>query len=318
MNVSLLSILVVIFTFIPGYLHSQTNYPQLNSSVDLMLDVLPANQTLTVGELRDISGVKTKLTEILTEKLETIVVDSASKKGLSVVERRNLKAVLKEWEMDLMGIIQKQKGDKGAKQLIGTDYIIYGTTTVDDSNIFFKLKMVNLEDGRILTAKEAWMESGRDFAKWNNIKIASESVTHKLEEAIDNSLTASSPGGELTLRANSNMYKIGEHMQISFWVSRPLYVTIMDITPDGEVTQIFPNAYQTNNYAQPGFIYTIPPTEAEFEIEITGPPGTDRIKAIATDAPVSLKPILSLRGMKFTKKIVNSTKIRTLLNIDIR
>lgn len=90
--------------------------------------------------------------------------------------------------------------------------------------------------------------------------------------------------GQLSLAINKKEYKIGETMQIEFSVNEPMYVRIVVINSKGEISTIFPNAYQSDNYCKPGKTYRIP--SAEFSLDVVEPIGMDKLRAIASKNPI--------------------------------
>jgi len=69
---------------------------------------------------------------------------------------------------------------------------------------------------------------------------------------------------------------------------RDCYLTLIDIGTSGNLTVLFPNAYDRNNRIQAGRRYEIPGTSYGFDIHVGGPPSIERVKAIATTQPFTL------------------------------
>ncbi|MEQ1638498.1 MAG: DUF4384 domain-containing protein [Methylococcales bacterium] len=92
--------------------------------------------------------------------------------------------------------------------------------------------------------------------------------------------------GSLKLTTNKSSYQIGEKLQINFSVNKPMYVRIVVINSEGKIDSIFPNAYQSDNYCKPGKKYSIPAPTSDFTLNIGGPAGTDKLRAVADDKPI--------------------------------
>lgn len=91
----------------------------------------------------------------------------------------------------------------------------------------------------------------------------------------------------LSLFLNKSQFNIGDTLEVGFTVNKPMYVRMVVINPKGEVTTIFPNVYQSDNYCFPGKIYSVPPSPyADFSIKIEGPVGIDKIRAVASSDPI--------------------------------
>jgi len=86
---------------------------------------------------------------------------------------------------------------------------------------------------------------------------------------------------------------------------------------DGEVTVIYPNVFQQDNFCSPGKVYQVPPENGDFTLEVTPPAGIDRLKAIASPSPIAQELMSGTRGIQFTKKIVDSGMTRAQLSFEI-
>ena len=80
-------------------------------------------------------------------------------------------------------------------------------------------------------------------------------------------------------------YQIGETLTFNLKTDVDSYVTLMDIGSSGNATVIFPNAYHRDNFVRGGVTYQIPAVDYGFKFDVQGPPGLERIKAIATVRP---------------------------------
>ncbi len=110
--------------------------------------------------------------------------------------------------------------------------------------------------------------------------------------------------GKIKVWTEKSRYKIGDNLQVNFSVEKPMYVRVALIDSNGEVTQLFPNPYQENNYCQPGIEYQIPPKNSDLELTIFGPTGVDHITAVAKPKQFSAEV------MKFSKtgKLIGTDK----------
>ncbi|MCX8049465.1 MAG: DUF4384 domain-containing protein [Methylohalobius sp.] len=93
--------------------------------------------------------------------------------------------------------------------------------------------------------------------------------------------------GEVKLWLSKQAFKIGEPMEIFFEVTRPMFVRIVTINSAGQLSTLFPNPYQNDNYVRPGKTYKIPPSGAPVSLTVGAPEGTDKIRAIASLEPIS-------------------------------
>jgi PKD repeat protein len=107
------------------------------------------------------------------------------------------------------------------------------------------------------------------------------------EEPVPMGIVIEPPAGALSVRiwVDKPAYALGETIQIHFELSQAAYVYIWDITPDGKVTQIFPNQYDPQNYFQAG-TYTIPSAGKGYQFRVTPPTGTEWLQIMATTVPI--------------------------------
>lgn len=96
------------------------------------------------------------------------------------------------------------------------------------------------------------------------------------------------PAGDLvaTITTDKPAYAVGETVRITFTINRDAYIYIWDIPPDGNVTQIFPNGYESQNYFPAG-THTIPSPGRGYSFRVQPPLGTEWLQIMATTAPVS-------------------------------
>lgn len=83
-------------------------------------------------------------------------------------------------------------------------------------------------------------------------------------------------------------HRIGDKITVTFRASRRCYLTLLNVGTSGKLTVLFPNALHRDNSIEPNRIYTIPAEGDPFEWHLTGPPGVERLKALATLEPVAL------------------------------
>jgi len=92
-------------------------------------------------------------------------------------------------------------------------------------------------------------------------------------------------------------YRIGDKIVVYFRSDKDCYLTLFNIGTSGELTVLFPNYLFQNNFTRADRIYAIPGDEYPFEYELSGPPGVEKIKAIATTSK------LNLLDFEFSKEV---------------
>jgi len=83
-------------------------------------------------------------------------------------------------------------------------------------------------------------------------------------------------------------YRIGDRIVVYFRSDRDCYLTLFNIGTSGKLTVLFPNYLFQNNFITANKMYAIPGEEYPFEYELSGPPGVEKIKAIATTSKRNL------------------------------
>ncbi len=89
-------------------------------------------------------------------------------------------------------------------------------------------------------------------------------------------------------------FTIGKEIIYYFQSSKNCYAVLLDVATSGEVIQIFPNAYSTDNFVQENKKYAIPDknwSDDEWEyLEIAGPAGEEKIIALVSEKRFNLFP----------------------------
>jgi len=106
----------------------------------------------------------------------------------------------------------------------------------------------------------------------------------------------------MEVRTDKNAYRIGEKVVITVRTSQDCYLTLYDISTQGEVTQIFPNQFAADNQIKGGVVYSIPTQTDTFDFLISGPAGMERVRAVGTIENVNLVDARSIdRTEKFPR-----------------
>lgn len=123
--------------------------------------------------------------------------------------------------------------------------------------------------------------------------------------------------GSIQLSTNKSQYHIGDRLTVNFSVNEPLYVRIVAINSQGEIATLFPNPYQSDSYCKPSRNYSIPPSGAKFTLDISGPPGKDKIRAIASHKPIPPDALSFTTNGQFDEGKMSSYSIRAATDYDV-
>lgn len=277
-----------------------------------LLAPIPKDKRIAFVEFTDSTGEVTKFSQSIYLQLEPIVITEGNRLGLSFIERKDLKFIMDEW--DLKSLYHNEM-DLGAQTLLGADFILTGKTLAALNDTLCTLKLVDLSNGKIIMSISEKINTVKKEIK--PADLASAPPVPAKEKKREN--LAVSDDSMLSIWSSKQAYNIGDTIEIFFSVKQPLYVEIIDITPEGEITKLFPNDMQRNNFCTPDKVYRIPPENGDTELLVSPPKGIDRIKAIASTAPIGDEIVSAkTRGIQFTKKIVSSSNTRANLSIVIQ
>jgi hypothetical protein len=92
----------------------------------------------------------------------------------------------------------------------------------------------------------------------------------------------------VTSRKKKADYRTGQKIIVGFRASQDCFLTLLNIGTSGKLTVLFPNALHADNFIQAGREYRIPESDTEFEYELQGPPGVEKLKAVATLKKIAL------------------------------
>ncbi|HBY02746.1 MAG TPA: hypothetical protein DEG92_09465 [Rikenellaceae bacterium] len=274
---------------------------------------IPKGKAIAIVDFTDPSNQVTKGSQAILLQVEPVVIAEGNRIGLSFIERKDLKLIMDEWNLNLA--LGTEKADPGAQALLGADYIVTGKVLITGDDTLCTLKLVDLTTGKIITSVSGKANNVKEI-KHPSVTVptpATSPIQISANKANSNAMV--SDDSKLSVWTSKRAYAIGEKIEIYFSVKEPLYVQIIDITPDGENNIIFPNDYQKDNYCLPGKTYKIPPENSDFELLVTPPTGVDRIKAIASPAVMDIASAAKTRGIQFTKTLVNATQTRANLSV---
>lgn len=93
-------------------------------------------------------------------------------------------------------------------------------------------------------------------------------------------------GVRIKLWANKPRFKVGDTLTLSFEANRDAYVTLVNVGTSGALTILFPNRFSGGHAVKAKTVYTIPGPDDNYEMALSGPPGTELIYALVTLKPV--------------------------------
>jgi hypothetical protein len=111
-------------------------------------------------------------------------------------------------------------------------------------------------------------------------------------------------------------YAIGETARLRINTNEDAYVTVFDIGPTGQVHQLFPNAYQTDNHVLGSRPVEIAGGNTGARIQISGPVGAELIKVVASNRPLVVIAENLLQGRDIFRSVEGGAQA-LVRNLDV-
>jgi hypothetical protein len=100
----------------------------------------------------------------------------------------------------------------------------------------------------------------------------------------------------LTFDRPDATYAIGETVKMTVLANEEAYITVFDVGASGQVVQLFPNRYQTDNHVYAGHPIEIGGGNSGARVTVTGPIGAELIKVVASSKPITVVSEAQLQG----------------------
>ena len=85
-------------------------------------------------------------------------------------------------------------------------------------------------------------------------------------------------------------WNIGDRVRACALSNAHCHLALVNIGPTGNVTILIPNSHHPDTTVRAGQVVTFPAASDRFDFELLGPPGRERLIAIASDRPLQLTP----------------------------
>ena len=248
--------------------------------VNQVISNIPPEETPLIGVMvfKDLRYDKTtSFSRILKEDIKTILVraEGLKIKEISIAENEKSEEIAKANNLDFYidGSYRMEKmGLEVRARLIETQ-----TSNINSSaNIQVARKEINPEDLALLDPKG----TSAGVAKPND------SYQEKLEKLV--AIKPEQSSFNVRVWTNKEEYQIGEKIIFSVESKQNGYLTLLDVDPNGNINIIFPNKFHQENFIRAGETYSVPSKEYNFALDVRGPSGLERIKAIITLDDIAL------------------------------
>ena len=137
--------------------------------------------------------------------------------------------------------------------------------------------------------EKAWFKDANSGDCYR-IRIKAEIVPDEkaLEKAFKVKDFADNPGAPLKVQlwTDKQEYKQGEKVKIYLKANKPFHARVLYKDAAGQLLQLLPNPYRSENYFNGGVIYEIPSGNDRFELEVSPPFGGEDILVYASTSPL--------------------------------
>jgi TolB-like protein len=243
----------------------------------LIANVPPGRPLLGVMPFKDIrSDRTTPFSRILNEDIKTILARSGD------LKIREIK-------------INEDQQPEEIANANGLQYYVIGSYRMEKGGLEVRGRMIETSTkniqatGDILIKKDEINPKDRELLMGSQGHPLFPNAPEGYDQSIENLFSAKPEQAsfELSVWTKKRDYEIGE--QISFFVKADAdcYLTLLDISPDGKVTVMFPNKFHKDNLIRANVTNKIPEKKDGFSLQVREPSGLDRIKAFATLSPGS-------------------------------
>lgn len=170
------------------------------------------------------------------------------------------------------------------------EYLLTGLYRIEQDGVRINATLMQpathriISSGRVLIQKEAIRS--HDIQEDPDPRL-SQGQQEAYPEGVDILLSSQPMNaiGRVELQSDKGAYRHGEEVYFTFSVTHDAYVTLIDVGTSGKVSVLFPNFFYPDSFVKAGKVYSLPPVSTGFRIHAEGPPGLERIKAMATATP---------------------------------
>ena len=178
-------------------------------------------------------------------------------------------------------------------QRAGVDFYISGSYRMERQGLEIRGQLTETSSGHIFSSAQVQIAKNEIYPDDLNelrTSVSPEKIS-KPADVYDANLQKliftrpSDSSFKIKVRTEKSDYQIGDTITFKVESEKDSYLTLLHIDSSKNATVLFPNKYRRNNFVKTGKVYTIPSPEDGFKIDVEGPPGLERIIALATLSP---------------------------------
>ena len=258
---------------------------RVESYVSSLKSNIDINNDVTVGE---ITIEDSEISSSFSKYMKSQIFTELGRNGFSLVDYKKVTDALNSNKQNPGSLYQTRNID--GPSIVKN--VLYGNYWIKSDDIELKLIYKNLEDNRILYSDTLSLPVSSipaSFelkpANYNDIITLNKTLNEVLESSSNNRNTNRSTGNAIGFqvwpdRGSGSVYTDGEDMVINLLTPVSGYVKIYHISAESEMTLVFPNKYDTDNWCDAGVKYTIGDRSYPFQFKLGAPYGTESLKAV--------------------------------------
>ena len=192
----------------------------------------------------------------------------------------------------------------------GLDYYVSGSYRMERGGLEVRARLIKTQTQNIQSSAHILIErkelNPEDLVLIDTMAEEFKTVQKKksYQEQLEKLVAAKPHKTSFTVKAwtDKKEYEVNEKIVFYVKAEKNGYLTLLDVSPNGDITVIFPNKFHKDNFVRAGVTYQVPSPNYGFEFNIQGPPGLERIKALVTLNKVSLLKLDLDKGFHSVKR----------------
>jgi TolB-like protein len=178
----------------------------------------------------------------------------------------------------------------------GLDYYVTGSYRMEKSGLEIRSRLIDAQTKNIQSSAHITIERKElnpdDLALIDTMSEEFKSAQQgkSYQQHLEKIIAAKPKKSFFDIRVwtDKKKYEVNEKIFFKIKSEKNGYLLLFDVSPNGNITVIFPNKFKKDNFIEGGVTYQIPTPDYGFEFKVTGPTGLERIKAIVTQNKVHL------------------------------
>ena len=192
--------------------------------------------------------------------------------------------------------IEEGKSPEENAEANSLDYYVTGSYRMEKIGLEIRSRLIDTQTKNIQSSANIVIERKElnpdDLALIDTMSEEFKSTQRKksYQEHLEKLVAAKPLDSSFDVRVwtDKKEYEVKEKIIFYIKSQKNSYLTMLDVSPNGNITVIFPNKFHRDNFIESGVTYQVPSPHYGFEFSVTGPAGLERIKAIVTLNKVSL------------------------------